>query len=651
MHVKSQITHPLPPPPLNPNKPAATLLTPSLAPTFARPAPRALWRIPLVTRTVTVLAPFISHICSTPHALSLAPPPLDGLCSVRPALLQPPFRPCRRAFITRAPGYICSPLPATTLATSLSCLLVIVKSPYPFASLMVPTPISGSGTIQPTNHLTLTDVLFAPKIPVNLISVMALSSWSPSLPTLKKILAIESARLEFKSCELGKHHHASFPPQLDKRSSSPFTLAHSDIWGPCRIESLNGGDTPYSCHFPDKPLFGIAPKDIQGHRRGIGVMILQSRRSFYFCRCYLFRTTPFYSPHSSPAIPHDSVPYLSPLLSLPPHTEPPTRPLQVYSHHNRSTTTTLTASPSLPPTAAPGNPSATSANDLPIALRKGTLASGVEDGHGRRNVCSHLKGGMELVAVPPNADVVVCRWFFTLKFRANGTLERYKARPVAKGFTQTYGVDYFEIFSPDARLNFIRVLFSLAVNLNWLMYQMSIKNAFLYGDLNEIVYMEQPPGYVAQGETQHMVCKLKNIIYGLKQSSRAWFDKFSRIIGEFGFLRCQADHSVFVQTTRSGIVVLPVYFDDILITGSDIVGIEEGKTYLPKHFVTKDWGDQGYSTLNLLKNLLKELGFMCDDLVPMHCDNQATILLQVILFFMRGQNILRSIVTSFMRWS
>ncbi|KAK4404691.1 Vacuolar protein sorting-associated protein 52 A [Sesamum angolense] len=173
---------------------------------------------------------------------------------------------------------------------------------------------------------------------------------------------------------------------------------------------------------------------------------------------------------------------------------------------------------------------------------------------------------------------------------ADGTLERYKARLVAKGFTQTYGVDYFETFSPVARLNSIRVLFSLAVNLSWPMYQMDIKNAFLYGDLNETVYMEQPPGYVAQGEKQRMVCKLKKAIYGLKQSPRAWFDKFSRIIGEFGFSRCQADHSVFVQTTTSGMVVLAVYVDDILITGSDLVGIEEAKTYLQKHFVTKDLG-------------------------------------------------------------
>ncbi|KAL0371038.1 UNVERIFIED_CONTAM: Retrovirus-related Pol polyprotein from transposon RE2 [Sesamum angustifolium] len=92
-------------------------------------------------------------------------------------------------------------------------------------------------------------------------------------------------------------------------------------------------------------------------------------------------------------------------------------------------------------------------------------------------------------------------------------------------------------------------------------------------DLNETVYMEQPPGYVAQGEKQRMVCKLKKAIQGLKQSPRAWFDKFSSIIG---------------------MVVLAVYVDDILITGSDVVGIEEANTYLQKHFVTKDLGRPRY---------------------------------------------------------
>ncbi|KAL0303030.1 UNVERIFIED_CONTAM: Copia protein [Sesamum radiatum] len=187
-----------------------------------------------------------------------------------------------------------------------------------------------------------------------------------------------------------------------------------------------------------------------------------------------------------------------------------------------------------------------------------------------------LWGTWELVDPPPSADVVACRWVFTLKFSADGTLERYKARLVAKGFTQTYGVYYFKTFSPVARLNCIHILFSLPVNLSWPMYQIDIKNAFLYGDLNETVYMEQPPRYVTQGEKQHMVCKLKKAICVLKQNP----------VPNRSFSLC--------PNYRIGYGRLTVYGDDILITGSDVVAIEEAKTYLRKHFFTKDLGKPRY---------------------------------------------------------
>jgi len=104
----------------------------------------------------------------------------------------------------------------------------------------------------------------------------------------------------------------------------------------------------------------------------------------------------------------------------------------------------------------------------------------------------------------------------------------YKARLVAKGCTQTYDIDYFEIFSPVVKMNSIRILFSIAVNLSWSLFQLDVKNAFLYGHLQEEVYIEQPSDYVAQGETK--VCRLKKAIYELKQSLRAWFEKFSLTI-------------------------------------------------------------------------------------------------------------------------
>ena len=171
-------------------------------------------------------------------------------------------------------------------------------------------------------------------------------------------------------------------------------------------------------------------------------------------------------------------------------------------------------------------------------------------------------------------------------------MDRYKARLVVKRYTQTYGVNYFETFSPVAQLNSIWILFSIAINMEWPLFQLDVKNAFLYGDLKEQVYMEQPPGYIAQGE--NIVCRLRKAIYGLKQSPRAWFEKFSMIISGIEFACCHSDHSVFVRRTKSSSVILAVYVDDILLTGSDSVTLAETNEYLKRHFVTKDMGKPRY---------------------------------------------------------
>ena len=91
----------------------------------------------------------------------------------------------------------------------------------------------------------------------------------------------------------------------------------------------------------------------------------------------------------------------------------------------------------------------------------------------------------EITELPKGKTQVGCKWVFTVKYNADGSLERYKARLVAKGFTQTYGIDYSETFSPVAKLNNVRVIFSLAVNLEWGLFQLDVKNAFLNGDLVE----------------------------------------------------------------------------------------------------------------------------------------------------------------------
>ena len=103
----------------------------------------------------------------------------------------------------------------------------------------------------------------------------------------------------------------------------------------------------------------------------------------------------------------------------------------------------------------------------------------------------------DLVPRPIDANILTCKWVFTLKYHPYGIVARHKARLVARGFTQAHGIDYTETFSPVVRMNSIHVLLSLVINLNWSLHQLDVSNTFLYVDLTEQVFMEQPLGYVA----------------------------------------------------------------------------------------------------------------------------------------------------------
>ncbi|CAH9115704.1 unnamed protein product, partial [Cuscuta europaea] len=199
----------------------------------------------------------------------------------------------------------------------------------------------------------------------------------------------------------------------------------------------------------------------------------------------------------------------------------------------------------------------------------------------------------QTVEVPKNKPRVGCKWVFTPKFKADGTLERYKARLVAKGYTQTYGIDYTETFAPVAKLNTIRILLSLASNLDWPLQQLDVKNAFLNGKLEEEVYMSPPPGFEEQYGSK--VCKLEKALYGLKQSPRAWFERFTQFIKKQGFKQAQADHTLFMKFSIKGeIAVLIVYVDDIILTGNYCEEIEDLKKKLAQEFEIKDLGELKY---------------------------------------------------------
>ena len=165
---------------------------------------------------------------------------------------------------------------------------------------------------------------------------------------------------------------------------------------------------------------------------------------------------------------------------------------------------------------------------------------------------------------------------------------------MAKGFTQTCGIDYQETFAPVTKMNTIRVLLSLAVNLDWNLHQFDVKNAFLNGDLEEEVYMEIPPG-LKQLSGGKQVCRLLKSLYGLKQSPRAWFDRFTKAVKEQGYLQGQLDHTLFIKRTSDGkITILIVYVDDMIVTGDNEVEIARLKGILSQEFEIKDLGPLRY---------------------------------------------------------
>ncbi|GJW26677.1 retrotransposon protein, putative, ty1-copia subclass [Tanacetum coccineum] len=198
-----------------------------------------------------------------------------------------------------------------------------------------------------------------------------------------------------------------------------------------------------------------------------------------------------------------------------------------------------------------------------------------------------------LVELPPNARTVSSKWFFKKKTNMDGAVYVFKAHLVAKGFTQTYGVDYEETFSPVADIRAIRILLAIAAYYDYEIWQMDVKTAFLNGHLSEEVYMEQPKGFVNPKYPNH-VCKLKRSIYGLKQASRQWNKRFDDEIKKFGFTQNPDESCVYQKASRSYVTILILYVDDILLMGNNISMLQDVKSYLGRSFAMKDLGDVAY---------------------------------------------------------
>jgi hypothetical protein len=128
----------------------------------------------------------------------------------------------------------------------------------------------------------------------------------------------------------------------------------------------------------------------------------------------------------------------------------------------------------------------------------------------------------EIVPRPKSKYVVSTKWLFKIKHVSNGSIENYKARLVARGFSQKEGIDYEETFAPIARYTSIITIIALTAKMKWKLHQMDVKTAFLNGVIEEEVYIEKPQGFEVEDRKSH-VCKLKKALYRLKQAPRAWY--------------------------------------------------------------------------------------------------------------------------------
>ncbi|GJR46556.1 retrovirus-related pol polyprotein from transposon TNT 1-94 [Tanacetum coccineum] len=497
--------------------------------------------------------------------------------------------------------------------------------------------------------------VFEPEVSKSLVGLSSSSLFEahcclghPYLQSLKKLYLEYShlSSLNCDSCEFAKHKRVHLSPRANKRAASLFELVHLDVWGPCPITSKSG--FKYFVTFVDdysrvtwlylmknqSEVFThfcsfVAEIKTQFH---VTVQTLQSDnaqeyfsdtfQSYMLQHGILHESSCVYRRAQERKNRHlleendDLLVYVSPTpvettkqsaeLDAPPLKlrdapidAPNDAPNDVSNDvpinaHNKAygesdaPSDAPNGSDSPPPSFAPEL-------DLPIVLRKGkrtcrypvsafvsydglstsssafvanldsilvlkTVGEALAHSGWRAAMIEEMNaldhnGTWALVDLPVHKKAIGCKWVFSVKMNPDGLIARLKAR--------------------------------LAL------HQLDMKNAFLHGDLEEEVYMEQPPGFVAQGEYGR-VCKLKKALYGLKQSSRAWFGKFSNAVIEFGLRRSVYDHSIFYSSSNAGCILLVVYVDDIVITGSDKAGIEKLKSFIGTCFQTKDLGSLKY---------------------------------------------------------
>ena len=152
----------------------------------------------------------------------------------------------------------------------------------------------------------------------------------------------------------------------------------------------------------------------------------------------------------------------------------------------------------------------------------------------------------QLIDLPPGKKPIGCRWIFKIKYKEDGTVDKYKARLVAQGYAQKEGIDYDETIAPIAKIKTMRMIFSLVSQFRWKVHQMDVKSAFLNRDLQEEVYMTQLEGYVVPNQ-EAKVCRRRKSLYGLKHAPRTWYIKIDEHLMQHGFVINPYDPNLYLK--------------------------------------------------------------------------------------------------------
>ena len=182
------------------------------------------------------------------------------------------------------------------------------------------------------------------------------------------------------------------------------------------------------------------------------------------------------------------------------------------------------------------------------------------------------------IVVKPQGDIkpIGVKWVFRVKKEKEGKIMRYKARLVVKGYAQKEGIDYGEVFSPVTRMESLRILIAIAAQERWELHHLDVKTAFLNGEIMEDIYITQPEGFEVKWKEDHIL-KLQKALYGLKQAPRAWNSKLNEALLQKGFLRSKSDYAVYYTAEVQERIIVGVYVDDMIITGSSSYKIVEFK--------------------------------------------------------------------------